>query len=593
MSAVLVAAAFLVVPPLAVVQARAPGASVSHQGGKEGYRAFLRDHAGDAVRGRALFLNAQRLACGRCHTTDGSGGKPGPDLAAVGDEFSRRDLVESILEPSAHIAVGYGTTIVKTRHGDVIDGVVKDASADEVILMGADGRVTRVRVKDVARQQASAVSLMPDGLEAGLSHAEFADLIAYLQSLRVPASADAARNGMPVAIPEAPRPVSLVPLHGPEHRFDRPDWFGQVPGRRGSYLVCEHETGRVWLLETRVGGAGATTEKSLFGDFGREVRRGGATGLLGLAFHPRFPGNRRYYIQHQLVDGGRLMSVVSEKVADAGFRRDSGRPSRTIYRVACATDVHTGGGIAFGPDGFLYIGMGDTGPQGDPRGHAQDLRSPLGKMLRIDVDGVAGDEPYAIPRDNPFSGLEDERPEVWASGFREPWRFSFDRLTGDLWVGDVGQDRVEEVSVVRRGDNHGWNVFEGFEPFSARRRRPGAAYVPPVFAYARRYGNSITGGYVYRGDARSPFYGVYVCGDFTSKRIWGLRQDAGRLTNLVQIGTSPQEIASFGTDEEGRLYVVGYQGTVFELVFGDATFPAARWGRPADAGDAAPRLPKG
>ena len=162
-------------------------------------------------------------------------------------------------------------------------------------------------------------------------------------------------------------------------------------------------------------------------------------------------------------------------------------------------------------------------------------------------------------------GRADVRPEIFAYGFREPWRFSFDPVTRDLWVGDVGQDRVEEVSIVRRGENHGWNVYEGFEPFSNRYRKEGAAYTPPVFAYRRKFGNSVTGGYVYRGDPRSSFYGVYICGDYTSRRIFGLKQQDRTLQVVRQIGTAPQGIASFATDERGEIYLVGYEGMVYHL----------------------------
>jgi len=209
--------------------------------------------------------------------------------------------------------------------------------------------------------------------------------------------------------------------------------------------------------------------------------------------------------------------------------------------------------------------MGDTGPQQDPQGHGQDMRLLLGKISRIDVDKQDHGLPYAIPADNPFRGRADARPEIWALGFREPWRFTFDSLTGDCWVGDVGQDRVEEVAIVRRGENHGWNVYEGFEPFSNGYRQEGANYVAPVFAYRRKYGNSITGGYVYRGDKRSPFYGVYICGDYTSKRIWGLTHENQVLKTVRQIATSPQFIASFGTDEQGNIYVVGYEGMIYKM----------------------------
>ena len=155
---------------------------------------------------------------------------------------------------------------------------------------------------------------------------------------------------------------------------------------------------------------------------------------------------------------------------------------------------------------------------------------------------------------------------------REPWRFSFDAITGDLWVGDVGQDRIEEVSIIQRGENLGWNVYEGFEPFSDRYRKDGVAYVPPVFAYRRKYGASITGGYVYRGDKHSSFYGVYICGDYVSHRIFGLKQQDRTLQVVRQIGVAPLGIASFGTDEQGDIYVVGYEGIIYKLELATANF---------------------
>jgi glucose/arabinose dehydrogenase len=218
---------------------------------------------------------------------------------------------------------------------------------------------------------------------------------------------------------------------------------------------------------------------------------------------------------------------------------------------------------------------------GDPQGHGQDLKTPLGKMLRIEVDRQEAGNAYAVPADNPFQSHEAARPEIWAYGFREPWRFSFDSLTGDLWVGDVGQDRIEEVDLVRRGENYGWNVYEGFDLFSTRFRSEGSAYIPPVFAYNRRLGNSVTGGYVFRGSKDSPFYGVYVCGDFTSKRVWGLKQADRKLSAIWQLCTSPDSIASFGRDEAGALYLVGYEGTIYKLDFATASpDPTANASRP-------------
>jgi glucose/arabinose dehydrogenase len=264
--------------------------------------------------------------------------------------------------------------------------------------------------------------------------------------------------------------------------------------------------------------------------------------------------------------------VLIERVVAEDFKSDSGQPSRRLLKITSVTQDHSGGCIEFGPDGYLYLGMGDTGPQHDPQGHGQDMQLLLGKISRIDVDRRSDGLPYAIPADNPFGGRGDARPEIWALGFREPWRFTFDSVTGDCWVGDVGQDRVEEVAIVRRGENHGWNVYEGFEPFSNRYRKEGSNYIAPVFAYRRKYGNSITGGYVYRGKANASFYGVYICGDYTSKRIWGLTQSNRGLRTVREIAVSPQFIASFGTDEQGNIYVVGYEGMIYKMDFSGAEF---------------------
>ena len=186
-------------------------------------------------------------------------------------------------------------------------------------------------------------------------------------------------------------------------------------------------------------------------------------------------------------------------------------------------------------------------------------------MIRIDVDHPEEGKAYSIPPDNPFVNHQTIRPEIWALGFREPWRFSFDPLTQDLWVGDVGQYLYEEVCIVRRGENHGWNVYEGFEPFSNKYRKAGSHYIPPVFAYTRKYGPSVTGGFVYRADPNSSFYGVYIFGDYETRRIWGMTQQNRKLNKIRQLGISPQKPVSFGIDEQGNLFVVGYEGTIYQI----------------------------
>ncbi len=563
------------VPP-AVSPASAPAPSLRE------YRDFAMGRDGNLARGRELFNDERRLACARCHSIDGSASKAGPDLLAVGDKFPRRELIRSILEPSAGIAVGYGTTIVETKDGESHEGIVKSTTPTELVLLGADGKALHIAPTDIQAQRGSTVSLMPEGLQAGLSRQEFTDLIEYLTTLRQPENALSGSRGLPLEIRELEKPVRVEPFFSETLRFPhafvhKPGdvrsglvWFGVVPGRTNAFLAA-HQTGRIWWLEKD----GTNETKTLFADVsGNVFNERGPNGLLGLAFHPRFPQNHKYYLKHQVFEQSRIVTTVVEREASADGRTDAGRPSRRLWEVASATQDHSGGCIGFGPDGFLYIAMGDTGPQQDPQGHGQDLKTHLGKILRVDVDRTDPGLPYAIPTDNPYRGRSstEARPEIWASGFREPWRFSFDTLTGDLWVGDVGQDRVEEVAIVRRGENHGWNVFEGFEPFSSKYRREGVTYVPPVFAYRRKFGNSITGGYVYRADPRSSFYGVYICGDYTSHRIFGLRQKDRVLEVVRQIGTSPQNIASFALDAAGEIYVVGYEGMVYRVNLEGAKF---------------------
>jgi glucose/arabinose dehydrogenase len=196
-------------------------------------------------------------------------------------------------------------------------------------------------------------------------------------------------------------------------------------------------------------------------------------------------------------------------------------------------------------------------------------------MLRIDVDRRADGRPYAIPPDNPFLTAHKRDssilPETWAIGLREPWRFSFDAKTGELWVGDVGQDKFEEVCRVRAGENHGWNVYEGYEPFSDEYRRAGEKFSFPVFAYPHSFGVSVTGGYVYRGKRAPSFEGVYIFGDYETRRLWGLKEVNRRLA-VRELGESPEHLASFGVDEDGEIYVVGYEGTIYELDFSESRF---------------------
>jgi putative heme-binding domain-containing protein len=540
----------------------------------DAYRRAAYTQAGDAARGAKIFADEQRLACAKCHSIDGSASKAGPDLFAVGDKFGRRDLVEAVLVPSATISPGYQTVVVETKDGEEVQGVLKRATDSALELMNADGKLVAIRTAQIKARKGSAVSLMPEGLQAVLSPQEFNDVIEYLTTLKQKESTLQSNHGMPSEIPELAKTVTVRPFL--TNRFVIPRTkassgltsFHQIPASPNSFLVL-HQTGVIWKVDK----SDAEEKRGSFLDLtGQVFYERGPNGLLDLTFHPKFRDNRKYYVKYQVFENGRVATIIVEREFNSDLTADSGKPGRHLLKIESVAEDHSGGCLQFGPDGYLYIVMGDTGPHNDPNGHAQNLNLLLGKILRIDVDHPKGDLPYSIPADNPFIDRNDARPEIWAYGFRNPWRFCFDRITGELWAADVGQDRVEEVDIVHRGENYGWNVYEGFEPFSNQYKKESRTFTPPVFAYRRKYGNSITGGYVYRGDKNSSFYGVYVCGDYTSKKIFGITQENGVLKKARQIGTTPQGLVSFSEDEAGNLYVIGYEGTVYRMDFSTGKF---------------------
>jgi putative heme-binding domain-containing protein len=553
---------------LVVAQALGQEAALPKPPGNEDYLKFALREEGDVDRGKALFMDEQRLACSKCHSLDGQGSKAGPDLFAAGDKFGRREIIDSVLSPSATIADSYNTTLLETKSGEGFSGILKQVTDEWIELMGADAHRIRVPTREIKERRISGISLMPEGLQTGLTREEFNDLIEYLVSLKQPESAGMLHRGMPAVIPQLAKPVTLQPLVVEELKFDHPVWFGTLPGCSNEFLVIEHQTKRIWRLERNAKTSGET--KSLFADFGPVNPAEG--GLMAMASHPKFCANRKYYLFDRIVDRGQIAVLILEREAASDCRRDSGRDSRIILKVPQVTTGHFGGWLDFGPDGFLYASLGDSGPQEDPSGNAQNRRLLLGKMLRIDVDHAGATKAYSVPPDNPFVGQTEMPPEIWAIGFRAPWRFSFDFATGDLWVGDVGQDRYEKVAIVRRGENHGWNVYEAFTPFSNRYRRDGETFVPPVFAYARKFGPSVTGGFVYRANPRSSFQGVYIFGDYESRRIFGMTQENRVLKKVRQIGTASQRIVSFGQDEKGELYVVGYEGMIYKMELEGAVF---------------------
>ncbi|WP_193213225.1 PQQ-dependent sugar dehydrogenase [Luteolibacter marinus] len=525
------------------------------------FATYAMTQQGDVAAGRVVF-NAQGSMCAACHTVDGSGTKVGPDLSAVGDKFGKKDLIRAVIEPGAEVAVGFATTTVTLKSGGSRVGVIRAISDKGIDLIGVDGAISKISSEEVASRETNDVSLMPPGLHLGMEPQGFADLIAYLESLR--AEVKEGNDASPAVIPMSRGQARLEPLF--DLKFDHPTLFGWVPEtRERSALVLEH-AGRIRAVE----GIGSSAESTPFLDLSSKVKPSGATGLMGLAFHPFFEKNRRYYLQYQVMEEGTTYTIIEERTMKAGQVEDSGQAAREVIKIRAATLDHCGGDIRFGRDGYLYFGMGDTGPHRDPQGHAQEMGLLLGKMLRIDVDKRDGGLGYGIPADNPYVGVEGVRPEIWASGFRNPYRFSWDLVTGDLWLADVGQNKFEEIDIVRRGGNYGWNVYEGFDAFSDQYRRDGESYVAPIMSYGRNHGVSVTGGLVYRGSRQPLLQGSYLFGDYESRRIWALRQDGGKFQSVVEIARAPSRITAFTPDGEGEVVVTCFDdGRIYRLMLDD------------------------
>ena len=298
-----------------------------------------------------------------------------------------------------------------------------------------------------------------------------------------------------------------------------------------------------------------------FLDIRRRVIAGGELGLLSVAFHPQYARNGRFFVNYT-ADSGSLRTVIAEYRVSAGDPNVADTAERVLLEIPQPFRNHNGGLNLFGPDGMLYIGMGDGGSGGDPLNNGQRLDTLLGKLLRIDVDGGS---PYRVPPDNPFVGRSGARPEVWAYGLRNPWRFSFDRATGRLFLADVGQNRWEEIDLLERGGNYGWRLMEGAHCFNPETGCNTTGLILPIAEYGRELGCSVTGGYVYRGARIRDLVGRYLFSDYCTGRLWSLRESGGRwvMEELLATGLS---VSSFGEDQAGELYVVDHRGTVYQIV---------------------------
>ena len=322
-------------------------------------------------------------------------------------------------------------------------------------------------------------------------------------------------------------------------------------------LFAASQFGQIWSFENNSEVKNSDLVLDLRGKV-KDWKKPGSNeqGLLGLALHPNFKSNGYLYVYYSTTDNKK--SIVSRFTAstDAPHKADAAS-ELIIMELEQPFQNHNGGAMEFGPDGFLYIAMGDGGDRNDPMAGGQNLGSYLGSVLRIDVNGKANGKPYAIPADNPFKNVEGAKPEIYAHGVRNPWRIAFDKKTGDLWLADVGQELWEEVNIITKGGNYGWSNREGTHAFGNRERVANTSEpIDPVWEYDHRIGKSITGGRVYRGSRVSDLAGKYLYADYVTGRIWALTYDAksGKATKNEEVVPESIPVLAFGEDQNGEVY---------------------------------------
>lgn len=347
----------------------------------------------------------------------------------------------------------------------------------------------------------------------------------------------------------------------PNLSFTQPVDLTYAPDGTNRLFILEQE-GLIYVF----GNVPGVTEKTLFLDISERVSFGGERGLLGLAFHPDYMNNGYFYVNYTAPTP--LRTVISRFEVMPDNPNDADELSEfIILEIDQPFANHNGGQIVFDSDGYLHIGMGDGGAGGDPFGNGQDLETLLGSLLRIDVNSSIGDLNYGIPTNNPFYGNTDGfREEIYAYGLRNPWRFSFDPVTGWLWLADVGQNVYEEIDLIIAGGNYGWNIMEGLHCFSPPTNCDTAGLIMPIFEYDHTVGESITGGYVYRGNSVPDLYGKYIFADFEVGTVWSLEYD-NDLLEVEELGTlGLYSVTSFGVDQYGELYICSFDGNIYKFI---------------------------
>ncbi len=307
------------------------------------------------------------------------------------------------------------------------------------------------------------------------------------------------------------------------------------------------------------------TTANIFLDIRDRVLFGGEQGLLGFAFHPNFTENGYFYVDYT-ADNPRRTVIARYSVVQNNLNEADKNSEEVLLEVEQPYSNHNGGQIAFGPDGYLYIALGDGGSAGDPLGNGQNRSTLLGSILRIDVDSTSAGMNYGVPSDNPFvDNTEGYREEIYAYGLRNPWRFSFDPVTGWLWAGDVGQNRREEIDIIEKSKNYGWNIMEGSLCYSPPENCDQTGLYLPIWDYSHDQGYSITGGFVYRGSELTELIGSYIYGDYGSGRIWALSYDGVNDPVNTELLNTNLNIASFGVDGENEIYICAFDGKIYKL----------------------------
>lgn len=373
---------------------------------------------------------------------------------------------------------------------------------------------------------------------------------------------DSSTGGEQLPPPPEPGSYTVEPAF-PELSFTRPLDLQHAGDGSGRIFVVERR-GTIQVFPNDP----SATETTTFLNIQNQVDPQGEGGLLGLAFHPNFESNGFFYVNYTTTTDNQFRTVISRFQVSDNPNQANINSEVEILSFNQPFGNHNGGQIRFGPDGYLYIATGDGGGGGDPQENAQDRSSLLGNILRIDVDGPQNGQSYAIPPDNPsVDNNQGFREEIYAYGLRNPYRFSFDSETGQLWAGDVGQNEFEEIDIIESGNNYGWDIVEGNECYEPDEGCNRSGLSDPVFVYDHSNGDqSITGGFAYRGSTLNGLTGYYIYGDFISGRIWALNTADLENPDNTELLRANFNISGFGVDPNNELYITGFDGTVYRLV---------------------------